>query len=493
MNVIAPVETQAAREKRVRASYWLPTQERWIKSQARLKLMEKTRRFGGSYANNYAVAEKTARQKNAFDAWIGSRDLLAARLSLHDVKLFSRALKAACDDRGEVVLDREKDLRAFEVEFANGRFARGLSSSPDAFAGKQGWMSLDEFALHKDPRKLYGIVQPAIMRGGSLSIISTHRGTGNYFNELVKEIKEKGNPKRFDFFSINIEDAVREGLWIKIQQSLIDNEVEDERLGWSDDEFLQSLRNECATDEMWLQEYMCQPCDDAAALLTWEELLAASRTEAERAALLADVPADAPRYLGLDVGRRNHPSVLWQWVLHRGVLITEDVTPLVKMPFAQQEALVFGRMTAFPGARLAIDETGLGMQMAENAVTKFGSRVDAVMFSPRSKIEMAVKAKRKFQDRVAIIPDEAKLQYELYSIKQKAGSGDNVIITSEAGLSEGHSDYAWGAFLGLYAADGLGPCLMPRRFGQGEGHRQRADGDEEVRRAQARRRRAVAG
>lgn len=455
MNILTPAETEAERVARVQAAYWLPTQERWIKSKARLKLMEKTRRYGGSYANNYAVAERTAMKGNIFDSWIGSRDLLAARLSLNDVKFFARnVLRLGAEDRGEVVLNAETDLRAFEVEFANGRFARGLSSSPDAFAGKQGWISLDEFALHKDPRQLYGIVQPGIMRGGSISIISTHRGTGNFFNELVREIKEKGNPKRFDFFSIHIEDAVKEGLWIKIQQTLKANAVEDERLGWTDDDFLQSLRNECATEEMWLQEYMCSPCDDASALLTWEEILAASRTSAEIAAMVARAPADAPRYFGMDIGRRNHPSVLWEWVKVDGLFVEDRVTLMPKMTFAKQEEVLYSRMDAHPTAKLAVDATGLGMQLAENAVARYGWRVEPVTFTPNVKVQLAGTAKRKFQDRVVRISDQVKHQYELYSIKQKAGSGDSIVITSEAGLSDGHSDIAWAAFLGLHAGDG---------------------------------------
>ena len=415
--------------------------------------MQKTRRFGGSYCNAYAVAEKTSRKGNMFDSWVGSRDLLAARLGINDIKFFSRILNVGCVDRGEIALDDDKKLRAFEVEFANGKFARGLSSSPDAFAGKQGWITLDEFALHKDPRQLYGIVQPGIMRGGSLSIISTHRGTGNFFNELVKEITQKGNPKRFDLFTITIEEAVKEGLWLKIQQTLEDNGVEDERLGWTDDEFLQSLRNECATDEMWLQEYMCQPCDDNSALLTWEEIINASRSEHELKSLLADVPLSAPRFIGMDIGRRNHPSVIWQWVKHQGVLIEEEVTPLLNMAFASQEEELYRRMEKLPCVSCHIDATGLGMQLAENAVKKFPGRVTPVTFNTHIKVEMAVKSKRKFQDGLVRITDNTKRQYELYSIKQKAGAADSIVITSEAGMSEGHSDYAWAAFLGLHAAE----------------------------------------
>lgn len=452
MTITAP-ESAAAREKRVKAAYWLPTQQRWIDSKARFKLMAKCRRFGGSYANNFSVTLKTGRKGNIFDAWIGSRDLLAARLSVNDCKFFTRMLKLAAEDARETFLDDERKMRAFEIELGNTRFIRALSSSPDAFAGKQGWMTLDEFALHKEPRQLYGIVQPALTRGGSLSIISTHRGTANFFNELVKEIKEKGNPKKFDFFEINIEDAVREGLWLKIKQSLIDNQVEDERLPWSDDEFLQSLRNECATEEMWKQEYMCQPCDDSAALLTWEELIAASLTQDALNALLKDIPADAPRFIGMDIGRHNHPSVVWQWVKHAGLFITESIDPLHKMDFAAQEKFLFAKAAENNVRGVCIDATGLGMQLAENAVKKFPGKASGIIFNQKSKLEMAVKAKRKFQDRVTRIPDTSKVQYELYSIKQKSGHADSIVITSEAGMLDGHADYAWAAFLGLHAAD----------------------------------------
>lgn len=439
--------------QRVRAEYWLPTQKKWIDNNSRLKLMAKCRRFGGSYAEAFATTMATGTKGNIYDAWIGSRDLLAARLFIQDCKHFARVFDIAAKDNGEVIMEEgERSLRTFEMEIGE-RMARALSSSPDAFAGKQGRMRLDEYALHKQPRQLYSIVQPALIRGGSLGIISTHRGTANHFNELIKEIKEKGNPKKFFFVEINIEQAVQEGLWIKIQQVLEKAGVADERLGWSDDEFLQSLRDECATDEAWEQEYMCRPCDDSAALLTWEEILKASCNATELSALLKDVPLSAPRYIGMDIGRRNHPSVIWQWVKYNGLLIEEEVTPLLNMPFAEQERVLFEKLQRLPIVTARIDATGLGMQIAENAVTAYPGKVQGVMFNQGIKTEMAVKAKRKFQDLTVRISDDTKKQYELYSLKQKSGSNQQIIIKEDAGLSEKHSDYAWAAFLGLHAVD----------------------------------------
>ncbi|GAA5137448.1 terminase family protein [Prosthecobacter algae] len=472
MNLLLPKETPEERIQRVTKAYWLPTQAAWINDRSRMKLMAKCRRFGGSYCEAYSTVEDTAMTGQIFDAWVGSRDLLAARLFVGDCKKFARQFDAAARDNGEVLLDSgERDLRAFELELGNDRSIRALSSSPDAFAGKQGRFRLDEFALHKDPRQLYSIVQPALIRGGSLGIISTHRGSQNFFNELVKEVKEKGNKKRISYHEINIESAVQEGLWIKIQQTLKAARVEDERLGWSDDDFLQSLRDECATEEAWKQEFMCQPCDDNSALLTWEELLAASLNQADMQKLLAEVPETAPRYLGLDIGRHNHPSVLWQWVKWRGLMITEKILPMHKLPFAQQEKIFFAHLSNAAVVNACVDATGLGMQLAENSVAEYPGKVLPITFNAKIKLEMAVKAKRAFQDRIVRIQDEAKVQYELYSIKQRSGSGDSIVITSEAGVLDGHADYAWAAFLGMHAAETGGGPVQSQSIPKGDRER----------------------
>ena len=60
----------------------------------------------------------------------------------------------AAKDLGEVVLDQEKKLSAYVLQFANSRRIHSMSSNPDAQAGKRGSRVLDEFALHRDQRKM---------------------------------------------------------------------------------------------------------------------------------------------------------------------------------------------------------------------------------------------------------------------------------------------------------------------------------------------------
>ncbi len=126
---------------------------------------------------------------------------------------------------------------------------------------------LDEFALHEDPRKLFSIAFPGISWGGSLEIFSTHRGSRNYFNELLNEIRHKGNPKKFSLHSVTLQDALDQGLLHKIQSKL---PPEDPRQQMDEAEYFDLIRNSCADDESFREEFCCQPCDDNGAFLSYD-------------------------------------------------------------------------------------------------------------------------------------------------------------------------------------------------------------------------------
>ena len=164
--------------------FMLPYQQRWIKDVSILKLMEKARRIGISYGTSYEVVREHAQQENRNDSWYSSRDEASARINLADCKTFAKALDRGAQDLGEQVLD-ERGGSAHVLRFSNHTDINSVSSNPDVFAGKGGNVVLDEFALRLDPRAVYGIASPSIDWGGRLKIISTHRGSHNYFAELV--------------------------------------------------------------------------------------------------------------------------------------------------------------------------------------------------------------------------------------------------------------------------------------------------------------------
>ncbi|MGP1664862.1 MAG: terminase large subunit domain-containing protein, partial [Rhodanobacter sp.] len=153
------------------------------------------------------------------------------------------------------------------LEFANKRRIHSMSSNPDAQAGKRGGRVLDEFALHPDPRKLWSIAYPGITWGGSLEAFSTHRGSHNFFNALIREIKENGNPKKISLHTVTLQDALDQGLLYKLQQKLPDD---DERQAMAEPEYFDFVRAGCADEESFQQEYMCRAADDDVAFLEYD-------------------------------------------------------------------------------------------------------------------------------------------------------------------------------------------------------------------------------
>ena len=162
----------------------LPYQRRWVQDMSRIKIMEKSRQIGISWSSAYALVRRKVLAGATLDAWVSSRDEIQAKLFLDDCKHFADLLKVVSEDLGIQVLD-DKGSTSFVLRFASGVKINSMSSSPDAQAGKRGDRLLDEFALHKDNRKLYAIAYPGITWGGQLEMVSTHRGSHNFFNQLI--------------------------------------------------------------------------------------------------------------------------------------------------------------------------------------------------------------------------------------------------------------------------------------------------------------------
>jgi len=222
-----------------------------VEDGSRLKIAEKSRQIGWTWATAYGLVRRKGLKGARLDAWISSRDEIQARLFLEDCKAFANILKTGASDFGERVID-DAGHSAYVLAMANGLRIHSMSSNPDAQAGKRGDRVLDEFALHPDPRKLYAIAYPGITWGGSLEIFSTHRGNANFFNQLVQEIKHKGNPKGFSFHRVTLEDALGQGFLHRLQSKL---PTDDQRQDMDEAAYFDFIRAGCPDEETFRQEY----------------------------------------------------------------------------------------------------------------------------------------------------------------------------------------------------------------------------------------------
>jgi phage FluMu gp28-like protein len=431
--------------------YFLPYQAGWIKDQAPLRICEKGRQIGLSYADSYDTVKKVAPKDARLPVFVGSRDMVQAKQYLLYCKRWARILNHAAEDLGEVLFDKDKDLTAFELKFANGLSIYSLSSSPDAFAGKTGHIKLDEFALHREQRELYRIAKPATQWGGQVSVISTHRGTGTVFNELIRDVKEKDNPMGWSLHTIPIQRAVLDGIVERI--NLVSGRSE------TREDFTNRLRRECIDEEQWLQEYCCVPADDASAFITYELIAAA---EAENCHKDYDYLLDAknPLFIGVDVARKQHLAVIDIEEKIGDVMWERTRIEMLNTKFSEMEDILY-RYLALPQVkRCCIDGTGLGMQLAERAIDKFSWKVEAVTFTGPVKEELAYPVRSAFEDRRIRIPRDAALRADLRGIRKETTAAGNIRFVGES--EDSHCDRFWSKALGLHAAKQ--PAIAPAAY-----------------------------
>lgn len=433
----------------------LPYQAVWVRDASRLKLMEKSRQIGISWASAYALVRRKARVGERYDAWVSSRDEIQARLFLDDSKHFAGALRLAAEDLGLQVLEDGKSS-AFVLKFANGTRINSMSSSPDAQAGKRGDRLLDEFALHRDPRMMYAIAYPGITWGGQLEIVSTHRGSGNFFNELVREVREKGNPKGISLHRITLQDALDQGFLYKLQGKL---PADDPRQEMDEADYFNFIRQGCADAESFQQEYCCVPADDASAFLSYDLIASCEYPEGET--WETDLGRCHDLYVGVDVGRKQDLTVIWVNEVAGGRHLTRRVICLQNQTFAAQEAALWPILESPRLRRCCIDATGLGMQLAERAEQRFGSyRVEGVQFTSPVKSELAYPLRAAFEDGNVRIPFDRHIRADLRAIRKETTAAGNIRFAADRS-ENGHSDRFWALALALHAVGrDDGPAML---------------------------------
>jgi phage FluMu gp28-like protein len=450
---LSPTSTFAGKAKNrpKKDTLLLPYQAKWVRDDSRLKLMEKSRQIGLSWASAYRCVSTTSLRDARYDDWVSSRDELQAQLFIQDCKSFAGLLDKGSQDLGERVLDDRKNS-GYVLRYSNGLCTNSLSSNPDAQAGKRGRRVLDEFALHPDPRKLYSIAYPGITWGGNMELISTHRGSANFFNELVEEIKHKGNPKGFSLHTVRLEDALADGFLYKLQCKL---PAADARQQMDEADYFNFVKAGCATEEDFLQEFCCVPADDNSAFLSYD-LIAGCEYRGGEVWQKQAFEKGESLFVGVDVGRDHDLTVIWIGEKLGDVLHTRQVLTFRGETFAAQEAALYEWLALPQVKRCCIDQTGLGRQFAERATERFGNyKVEGIHFTAGVKEELAYPVRAAFEDRTLRLPSDPVIRADLRAIRKESTASGHVRFTADRGKN-GHADRFWALALALHAAKNPG-------------------------------------
>jgi phage FluMu gp28-like protein len=279
-----------------------------------------------------------------------------------------------------------------------------------------------------------------------MEIFSTHRGSANFFNQIIREIREKGNPKGISLHRVTLQDALDQGFLCKLQAKL---PQDDPRQEMDEAEYFNFTRSGCADEESFQQEYMCIPADDASAFLSYDEIAACEyRPEDEWQTPLEDCTGEI--YVGVDVGRTKDLTVIWVMEKIGGTYFTRLIAEMQNETFAAQEDRLY-RILETPGLRrCCIDATGIGMQFAERAGKRFGHKVEGIRFTGPVKEELAYPLRAAFEDKRVKIPEDKNIRADLRSIRKETTAAGNTRFAAERGVN-GHADRFWALALAIHA------------------------------------------
>lgn len=316
------------------------------------------------------------------------------------------------------------------IDFSNGSRILGVPANHKTARGYSANLILDEFAYHEHPDKIWAGIFPAISNEIAfrykVRIGSTVAGKNNKFWQLLED-RENGYSKHV----VTVHDAVRDGMPLDVE----------------------GLRRAVNDDDIWRQEYLCEPVDAANTLLPYDLLERCTSDEASADFFDESELRDPTRKfaLGVDVGRQHDLSVFWLVELVGRRKITRRVETLRRVSLDEQQRRLFELLRNESILCACVDGTGIGYQLAENAEREFGSRAVRFMFTAQSKADLFLGLQREMQRADFLIPAGAEIREDLHGVQRLFTTGGRVLFSAPT-RADGHSDRCSAAALACMAA-----------------------------------------
>lgn len=422
----------------------LPYQEAWRRDESRLKLLEKSRRIGATYAeaNDATMSRKSERRRT--DYWFSSADESAAYEFAEYCRFWDRISDAVADRFVEQIEDPKtgRTAPAFCLRFPSGARITAMTSNPRRFRSKGGDVALDEFGHHDQPEEMWDAAYPVITWGDSLRILSTHNGVGSFFERLAAMARRRaaGDARPGDMpislHRVTIHDAVAQGLVERI------NETRGTSL--TREAFVDQCRAGCRNEDQWRQEYLATPSADVTAWLPYEMI---ERCEDARAGDAANI-RDGPLFVGMDVGETTDRTVIWTLERLGDVLWTREVAVYTDEPLRVKEEALLMRIRRPRVVRACIDATGVGAQIAQ-AAQRTG-KGEPIKFTLPVKDQIASPLRGLFEDRRIRVPGDPEIREDLHSIRMERTAAGHPRFDA-ARSAAGHGDRFWALALAVHA------------------------------------------
>lgn len=474
-------------------------QQRWVADRSPLKVSEKSRRTGLTWAeaSDNVLSAASARSAGGQNVYYIAYNQDMTVEYIQACAMWARVFNYAAGEIEEGFWDgddeTDKNIKTYTIKFpASGFRIVALSSRPSNLRGRQGIIVIDEAAFHDQLKELLKAALAMLIWGGAVHVISTHNGTDNAFNELITDIRagrRKGSVQRVTF-----QEAVNDGLYQRVCM----------RLGkaWSAQEQAEWMAGVYAFyGDGAAEELDCIPANSAGAwlsraliesrmskdtpVLRWtckpgfevlpDHIRAAECRDwlqGQMAPLLEALPQDVISFDGEDFGRTGDLSVHAPLLQHQNLVRRcPFMVELRNVPFRQQEQICFyllDRLPRFMGG--AFDARGNGQALAEFAMQRYGaSRIQQVMLSEGWYREHMPPVKAALEDgTLEDLPQDADIMADLRAIQMVRGVPrvpDSRTTSTTDAKNKRHGDAAVAIALAYFASRevNLGPVSVASR------------------------------
>ncbi len=483
----------------VPAAVLMGYQQRWVADPSPLKVEEKSRRTGLTWAEASdnvltAASERIAGGQNVYYiAYNQDMTIEYIQACAMWARVFNRAAGEIEGGFWDGESEEDKAIKTYTIRFPSGFRIVALSSRPSNLRGRQGVIVIDEAAFHEQLGELLKAAMAMLIWGGKVRVISTHNGDDNPFNELITDIR--AGRRAGTVHRVTFQEAVADGLYKRVCMRLGKVWTAAEEDAWKAGVY--AFYGDGAAEELdcipsngsgaWLSRALIESRMSAdTPVLRWEckagfELLgdsiraaeARDWLEAQMLPHLERLPTEAISFDGRDFGRSGDLSVDVPLIQHQNLVRRVPFTvELRNVPFRQQEQISFyllDRLPRFMGG--AFDARGNGQYLAEVAMQRYGAtRIQQVMLSENWYREHMPPVKAALEDgNLDDLPKDADTLNDLRAVQVVRGV-PRVPDVRTKGEDKGkrHGDVAVAVALAYYASRELnaGPVSVgsrPRR------------------------------
>ena len=373
--------------------------------------------------------------------------------SLEQGKRWCEGFALVIDDYTETRegIHGESMMKSAEIKLSNGSRIRAVPGKPSTVRGRSTNVGLTEFDFFENPGETWRAILPSItnpMRGGEKKarVVTTPNGKGSAMDKIMT--KEDTDKMRWSRHTLTIYQAVLMGLPVDIEQ----------------------LREAFDDPDGWAQEFECQFLDGSSVLLPYELIASCESIEATDAWNLADAIGGGPRYVGVDFGRQNDPTVIWTLQRVGGLLVTREVRVLRQVSSPDQQRILSPIIA--DAVRTSFDYTGPGIGLGDYIGKEHGiykpeahqfGKVDLCTFTVGFKRSIFPRLRQAFERKEVLIPINREIREDLHEMQQVTTGGEYSYHSKRT--KEGHSDRCTALALALRAAGtGNGKLIMPRAF-----------------------------